>query len=66
MRKKKIASNQQLAREFQVDLTALEPMLSWWQRRGVLQASVKKACQAVCVQCSPVVVYEFVEVPDGR
>ena len=61
-RLEKIASNQQLARFFHVDLSALEPMLEIWLRRGVLayaQEQRQVACKSHCArsQCSTSVIY---------
>lgn len=47
LRREKIASNQQMARVFHVDMNALEPMLEIWLRKGVL-AYAEDRTQAPC------------------
>ena len=49
LRREKIASNQQIARVFHVDLSALEPMLEIWLRKGVL-AYAKDETQTSCAK----------------
>ena len=46
--KQSTASRQQIAREFQIDEQALQPMLDLWVRRGVLQACGSQACRSAC------------------
>ena len=53
MREHKVASNQQLAREFRLDITALQPMLDIWLGKGVIvrcnkPASCKSPCSSKC------------------
>ncbi|MGQ3888387.1 FeoC-like transcriptional regulator [Legionella sp. CNM-1927-20] len=53
LRREGIASNQQLAREFDLDLMALGPMLDVWLKRGVIalcqnDASCQKSCLKSC------------------
>ena len=53
MREHKVASNQQLAREFRLDITALQPMLDIWLGKGVIErcstpASCKSPCSSKC------------------
>ncbi len=51
--KEKRVSLAQLARFFKVDVTALEPMLDVWIRKGVLKQDVQKmACKTACLGCS--------------
>lgn len=59
--REKIASNQQLAREFNVSLTALQPMLDIWLQKGVICCCQEKAaCQSACFKCSvPPVYYRY-------
>ena len=50
--REKIVSTQQLTREFRLDLTALQPMLDLWVRKGVIQKCQDKAnCQSTCFKC---------------
>lgn len=63
MRSEKVASNQQLAREFQLDLAALQPMLDIWLDKGVITrcnqpASCKSRCSSKC-QSQPPVYYQY-------
>lgn len=63
MRAEKVASNQQLAREFRLDLTALQPMLDVWLHKGVIircnaSGACKSACSFRCRAQSPVY-YEY-------
>ena len=52
--KEKYVSIEQLARVFQMDVKALEPMLDLWLARGVIaEAAGTKACAAACLGCSP-------------
>ena len=41
--REKIVSNEQLAREFRVSLSALEPMLELWIKKGVIAYFIKTA-----------------------
>lgn len=61
-RREKVVSNQQLARHFGLDTSALQPMLDSWQRRGVIrQCQEKSACQTRCFKCKsqPPVYYQY-------
>jgi hypothetical protein len=50
--KEKYVSIVQLARVFQMDVKALEPMLEVWVARGVIaEAAETKACAAACLGC---------------
>jgi hypothetical protein len=50
--REQIVSLEQLARFFQTDATALEPMLDVWVSKGVIQREIKKAtCASVCKGC---------------
>lgn len=67
MRREKIASNQQIARVFHVDLNALEPMLEIWLRKGALvyaQAEAQSSCASGCASLScrtqSIVYYRYV------
>lgn len=42
---------QQLSREFQIDFSALRPMLDWWIRKGVISRSQQTQCASACFKC---------------
>lgn len=47
-----VVSTQQLAREFHIDLPALQPMLDVWVRKGAIQKCQEKVnCQSTCFKC---------------
>lgn len=46
LKQHRIASNQQLAREFKVDIFALQPMLELWLQKGVIVRCEEKACSS--------------------
>lgn len=51
LKREKIATDQQLAREFNLDLSALAPMLDLWVRRGaVICCQEQQSCQQGCVK----------------
>ncbi|WP_131782626.1 FeoC-like transcriptional regulator [Legionella gresilensis] len=51
LRREGIASNQQLAREFDLDLMALEPMLDVWLKRGAIAFCQDEVhCQKSCLK----------------
>ncbi|STX52724.1 FeoC like transcriptional regulator [Legionella busanensis] len=51
LRREGIASNQQLAREFNLDLMALEPMLDIWLKRGIIAFCQNEVhCQKSCLK----------------
>ena len=55
-----LASNQQIAREFQLDLQALQPMLDLWLSKGVIGSHQKKtACQSQCLNCEILIFYQI-------
>lgn len=55
IRKAKVVSNQQLAREFQIDIQALQPMLQLWLAKGVIQRCEDKGnCKSSCFKCRTV------------
>ena len=67
LRRETIASNQQIARFFQVDLNALEPMLAIWLRKGVFiyaQEEAKTSCNSGCAsllcRTQSIVYYRYV------
>lgn len=50
--KQGLVSTQQLTREFHLDLSALQPMLTIWINKGVIQKCQEKAqCQSSCFKC---------------
>jgi hypothetical protein len=62
LRREKVASNQQVAREFSLSLTALQPMLDVWVRKGVIHCCQEKSpCQSRCFKCQtePPVYYQY-------
>ncbi len=64
LRRERVVSNQQIAREFRLDLQALQPMLDLWLRRGVIACCQEKtACQSRCFKCNTQapVYYQFLE-----
>lgn len=59
--REKVASNQQMAREFNLDLQALQPMLDRWLEKGLIECCQKpSACQSSCFKCirQPPVYYQ--------
>ncbi|MBA2657563.1 MAG: hypothetical protein H0U70_11390 [Tatlockia sp.] len=52
LKREGVASNQQIAREFHLDLPALQPMLDFWLRKGAIQNCQEKSpCQSRCFKC---------------
>ena len=53
------ASSTQLARELGLDPSALQPMLDFWVKKGVIQPLQEKTtCEKRCIQCkTPEIVY---------
>lgn len=63
LRREQVASNQQIAREFRLDLQALQPMLDLWLRKGVIEhCQEKSTCQSRCFKCKtqPPVYYQYI------
>lgn len=63
IRRSGVASTQQLAREFHMDETALQPMLDIWMHKGIIrQCHEKTACQSGCFRCGTTgpVFYQFI------
>ena len=61
--KEKVVNLQQMAREFRMDESALEPMLAWWVRQGLIRAhQAEKSCRGACQGCQPnaIAVYEYI------
>lgn len=58
--RERVASLQQLTREFHIDATAIQPMLTLLIKKGLIFPTENKArCQSPCGQCksSPSVFY---------
>lgn len=54
IQRQQVASTQQLAREFDIDEQALQPMLEMWVSKGVIKPCQEKTgCQSACVKCKP-------------
>jgi hypothetical protein len=52
LRREKIASNHQIARQFALDLSALEPMLDCWVNKGKLKICEQNStCNSSCFKC---------------
>lgn len=48
----KLVSTQQLQREFNLDLSALIPMLDIWQRKGIIkECPLGSGCKKSCGKC---------------
>ena len=53
IKREKIVSVEHLTRTFQISLTALEPMLERWIKRGVIQrCQPSLKCASACMQCN--------------
>lgn len=61
LQREKVASNQQIARHFGVEPSALQPMLESWMQRGVIrQCQEQSACKSRCFKCkTPPVYYQY-------
>lgn len=54
IRRHHVVSNQQIAREFNIDIQALQPMLDWCLRQGIVIVWQKQAsCKKSCFKCNP-------------
>lgn len=52
IRREGVVSTQQLTREFNVDLLALQPMLDIWVTKGeIRRCQDKPSCQSTCFKC---------------
>ncbi len=62
LRRERIASDQQIAREFGLDLQALEPMLLRWLNKGIISCyQAQTTCQSACFKCKqPPLYYQFI------
>ena len=66
MRRVKMASDQQLAREFNSDVLAMKPMLQFWLNKGVLALCQEAdACKSRCFKCRNLpIYYQFIDGKD--
>lgn len=63
IRQQGVVSNQQIAREFRMDVHALQPMLDVWLRKGmIIECQQKTKCQSTCFKCriQPPAYYQYV------
>lgn len=61
IQRESMVSLQQLARALQVDEQALQPMLAWWLRKGVIQQHQATAgCRQRCSGCAGPIYYELI------
>lgn len=63
IRREHIVSTQQLSREFQLDLAALQPMLDIWVRKGIItQCKQSPQCKSTCFKCrTPPQYYQYLQ-----
>lgn len=61
LRRETLVSNQQIAREFKIDLAALQPMLDFWLKKKVISCCQRKtSCKSACFKCAePPVYYQY-------
>ena len=61
IRRERVVSSQQLSREFQVELTALQPMLDVWINKGVISKCTQNTqCKSACFKCrTPPEYYQY-------
>jgi hypothetical protein len=62
LRRERVASNQQIARELQIDIHTLQPMLDLWLHKDVIKRCQDTShCQSRCFKCSnqPPVYYQY-------
>lgn len=59
IKQKKMVSNQQIAREFKLELQALQPMLDLWLFKGAIKDLKKPVgCKKPCFNCKiPTLIY---------
>lgn len=55
--REKRVSTQQLTRAFRLDYSALQPMLEFWVRKGVIQKCHTTKCQSSCFKCPSIPEY---------
>ncbi|KGP62638.1 hypothetical protein EP47_10505 [Legionella norrlandica] len=52
IRRERFVSTQQLSREFHLDLTALQPMLDIWVKKGTIRKCQGDSnCKSACFKC---------------
>lgn len=51
LQREKIVSDTQLARQFHLDIKALQPMLEVWLRKGIITFCHEKRCEQRCIKC---------------
>ncbi|KTC76830.1 FeoC-like transcriptional regulator [Legionella brunensis] len=62
LRREQVASNQQIARQFHIDIHTLQPMLDIWLKKGIIECCQEKSpCQSRCFKCKtqPPVYYQY-------
>ena len=61
IRRERVVSTQQLSREFQLDLAALQPMLDIWITKGIISKCAQSAsCKSSCFKCqTPPEYYQY-------
>lgn len=48
-----VVSTQQMLREFNIDASALQPMLDFWIKKGIIAPHQNKpSCQSACSRCT--------------
>ena len=57
LRREKVATNQQLSRAFNIDISALEPMLAPLIAKGILSCEQAKSCKKACFSCQTLPLY---------
>lgn len=64
IQRENVVSTQQLTREFQLDLAALQPMLDIWVAKGIIaQCSSEASCRNSCFKCrTPPQYYRYLPV----
>jgi hypothetical protein len=65
IRREQVVSTQQISREFQLDPTALQPMLNVWLRKGIISKSThSSSCKSACFKCqTPPEYYQYISSP---
>lgn len=71
MQHHRVASTEQLSREFQIAAEALEPIMAIWINKALIRKlNQKESCGTSCRSCQPkpIVYYEWLpaEAPRGR
>lgn len=62
LKKETVASNQQIAREFALDVVALQPMLDMWIKKGrIICCQEQNNCKSRCFKCKtePPIYYRY-------